>query len=99
MYILFDDFHFCGYTDHPMTPDWPFLPNLENVRFSTSHLQSLEASRSLFYEQMKYSIMTLEELSPLGDTKVMTLCQRHNRAFYSLIMEYYSSHGNYRISK
>ena len=61
MYTLFGDFYFCGYTDHPMTPDWPFLPNLENVRFSALHLQSLETSRSVFYEQIKYSIMTLEE--------------------------------------
>ena len=61
MYILFDDFYFCGYTDHPMTPDWPFLPNLENVRFSALHLQSLEASRSVFYEQIKYSIVALED--------------------------------------
>ena len=59
MYILFDDFHFCGYTDHPMTPDWPFLPHPKNARVSASHFQSLEGSRSLFYEQIKYPIVTV----------------------------------------
>ena len=69
MYILFGYFHFCSYTEHPKTPDWP---NLKNAWYSTSHLLSLEASRSLFYEQIKYSIVTLEEKSPLLDAKVMT---------------------------